>query len=223
MNITLSNGHIIKRVVTGSILKVRILGMVFGLGFFNPEKFTVFTKTMNLAKVSTWRRRNLGKNFFDDYSVVVSITGHNRDFVSMVEKINAFKNLAGIEIVPLVSQNPSEQDIKEVVESIKKAKRISRFPIIVKLPVGCHGLESITRSLHGIAEAVSIDDPSSVCGNGVRYMAVRILSRQGCLPVISSTVNSTQSIDLFNTSGAGAIRVGSVNPFKLSSLIVYSK
>ncbi len=221
MNIPLSNGHTIKRVVTGNAFKIFLLRIILNLGFINPDKITFFTNTMDSKKALSWGKRNTGSSFLGRYSVVVSITGKNDDFVLMVEKLNGLQDLAGIEIVPVISKKMNDAEVEGVINGVRKARRISRYPIIVKLPVDCHELTVIARLLHGVAQAISIDEPESVFGNGSRYMAVRLLSKTGVPPVISSTVGDYSSFDMFKSSGASAVRVGSINPFRLINLITH--
>ncbi len=163
--------------------------------------------------------------------LVGSILGEVWDLVRMAKMLNEF-DLVGLEIN--ASCPNTKEDIltntSKVIESCEIVRKISRFPIILKLSV-VHDVKAIVPKVEGIVEALAINSvPWSIAfpnrksplahlgGGGVSgkiaqpftWRLVDTLAKLTHLPVIGPSVWDYGDIETLRIIGASAIGFGSI-------------
>lgn len=164
--------------------------------------------------------------------IIVSIAGEPRELAEMAEMLNSF-DLVGLEInasCPNVGECLID-NTQQTMEGLRWVKKISRFPIILKLSV-VKNVETIARQTDGLVEALSINSvpwsvifpnrPSpfvhlgtdgAVSGSIVQWynwhLAARLV-RISKIPVIGPDIWDYDDIAMIREFGVKAISFGSV-------------
>ena len=190
---------------------------------------------------------------FQKFSMVASIFGGQKELVESAQMLNQF-GFVGIEVNPSCpNTGHSMQTTEAVIESVKAVKRVSRFPVMVKVSVDQKYLD-IARGLEEVAEAISLNSVPWVTafpdgrrsplwkledrvgggGGGVsgkpaqhlNWHAVRQLAIDGSLPVIAPSVMEFADLARVRQLGARAVSFGAIHlrtPWKPTVIVLRDK
>jgi len=186
---------------------------------------------------------------FKKQKIIVSIYGTESELVFMARILNFYWDLVAIEVNPSCPNTGHAMPaVEEVVNAVKAVKRISRYPIIVKVSVAQDYL-SIARDLKDIAVAISLNSvPWEIAfpgersplwrlkkkvgggGGGVsgkpaqkfNWFAAMELTGQGALPIIWPSVMNIEDVKFVRQLGARAVSFGAIHfrtPWKPTSIV----
>ena len=184
-----------------------------------------------------WWEKVMPKINFEKQRIIVSIYGTVDELVAMARPLNCLEIVA-IEVNPSCpNTGHGMPTAKEVIESVKAVKEVSRHPVIAKVSVVQDYL-AIAKGLKGIAEAIAINSvpweyvfpnqrsplwrlEKKVGGGGggvsgkpaqdANWWAVRELARQGSIPVIAPSIMEYKDMDRVSTRGARAFSFGTIH------------
>lgn len=184
--------------------------------------------------VEWWCKKIGPKLDYGKFAIVGSIFGDEKELVEMAEMLNRF-DLVALEInVSCPNTGHAMEQADMVINSVKKVKRASCHPIIVKLSTDQDYL-AITQGLVGFAEAISLNSvpwktvfPEKRSplwrleklvgggGGGVsgqpaqkhNWAAVEALAKQGAIPVIGPSIMEFEDLDRLRQLGAKALSFG---------------
>lgn len=188
--------------------------------------------------IEWWMRQVYPRIVQSGWGFVVSISGENlQEYVEIVirlkQKVAAtFCSVKAIEINASCPNSPGElqQNTQAVVDTAKALKKISPWPLILKLSYA-HDYVAIAKALECVVEAISINsvpwsvvfsDQSSplkkfgggaVSGKRVQeftWKMVAALARETKIPVIGASVWNYEDIQKLFDLGAKAIAFGSI-------------
>ena len=199
--------------------------------------------------VEWWCREVGPKLDFKKFPTAGSIFGDEKELVEMAEMLNRF-DLVALEVnVSCPNTGHAIEQTEMVVNSVKAVKRASRHPIIVKVSADQDYL-AIARGLVGIAEAVSLNSVpwKTVFQNGEQtplaklekqvggggggvsgkpaqlhnWAAVKVLAKDGSIPVIGPSVMEFEDMEKLRKLGAQAVSFGVIHlrtPWKPTSFV----
>lgn len=211
-------------------------GAVNKIGLYNPG-------------IESWCKKIAPTIDFHRFKIVSSIFGERHQLVKMAAMLNQFTGLVGLEVNVSCMNTEHEVDVaKEVIESIRAVKKVSRHPIIVKVSVD-QDYMTIAKALKGTAEAMSLnsvpwlkvfpknDSPllkigklgtggGGVSGTPAQYhnwRAVKKLANQKALPVIAPSVMNALDVSYVrNVLRADAVSFGAIHlrtPWRPTSIV----
>lgn len=188
---------------------------------------------------------------FENRAIVVSIYGTEEELVTMAALLNRdhLPKPAAIEInVSCPNTGHRMDEAKTIIRSVRAVRRVSDYPIIVKVSVDQDYL-TVSRELEEEAEAISLNSvpwriafPSSQSplsnlerkvgggGGGVsgrpaqafNWRAVEKLAIHGSLPVIAPSVMSSEDVIEVRALGAKAVSFGAIHlrtPWRPTSIV----
>ncbi len=185
-----------------------------------------------------WWCKNIGPYLdFQTNPLVGSIYGTQDELVEMAEMLNTF-DLVGLEVNSACPNSGAQIHVAEtVVSDVRAVRKVSRHPLIVKVSVA-QDYVAIACGLEGVAEAISINSvPWEIAfpnersplwrlekkvgggGGGVsgilaqkfNWQAVRVLAKQGSLPVIGSSIMDFKDMDIVRSFGASAVSFATIH------------
>ncbi|MEK7227717.1 MAG: hypothetical protein AAB641_02405 [Patescibacteria group bacterium] len=216
---------------------VRLLpngGAVNKVGLYNPG-------------IEHWQEKIAPKMRFQTLRLVGSIYGERHELVDLAERLNWY-NLVALEINVSCSNTGRAMDAaREVVESVRAVKAVSRHPIIIKLLYDQDCI-AIAQGATGYAEAVSLNSvpwkyvfslttspldkigKSGSGGGGVsgppsrphNWKVVEELAKDDSLPVIGPSVMDFEDLVALRQLGAKAISFGTIHlrtPWKPTQIV----
>ncbi len=194
-------------------------GVVNAIGLTNPG-------------LDWWCKKVGPKLKHSPLSIIVSIHSNSpREAGEMAWRLNPYK-LQGIELnlsCPNVVHN-LETETEHILETIRQVKRVSKFPLIIKLSAN-QNYKQITKKTEYLVEAISInsvpwkhiykDEPSPLHhlgGGGVsgkpaqehNWKMLKELAEHTKTPIIGPSVWNYEDIDKIKSLGAKAVSFGSV-------------